>query len=151
MLCQRFSPSFRGIWERVWVPRRTRDCKKGFPGISLGAMPSGPWTLLPKTPILLRRKEEKWLIGAPAHDKWVRFQLTLKILEFLPEGSGTGFLHKKRVPEIFPLPSSPRTPSGNPAFCAGLIGCRCVKGDGGIASPSMAPVAAGVPAGRFLK
>ena len=25
----------------------------------------------------------------------------------LPEGSGTGFLHKKRVPEIFPLPSSP--------------------------------------------
>ncbi len=33
-------------------------------------------------------------------------QLTVKILEFLPEGSGTGFLHKKRVPEI-PLPSSP--------------------------------------------
>jgi hypothetical protein len=47
-----------------------------------------PWTLFPKTPILLRRKGEKWLIGAPAHDKSVRFQLTVKILEFLPEGSG---------------------------------------------------------------
>jgi hypothetical protein len=64
------------------------------------------------------------------------FQLTVKILEFLPEGSGplgvaptcivslgaldilrfcvmhvrrarSTFLHKKRVPEIFPLPSSP--------------------------------------------
>jgi hypothetical protein len=39
------------------------------------------------------------------------FQLTVKILEFLPEGSGTGFLHKKRVPEIFPLPSSPGLPA----------------------------------------
>ncbi len=29
-----------------------------------------------------------------AHFKWVRFQLSLKILEFLPEGSGTGFLLK---------------------------------------------------------
>jgi hypothetical protein len=38
------------------------------------------WTLFPKTPILLRRKEEKWLIGVSAHDKWVRFQLTVKIL-----------------------------------------------------------------------
>ena len=46
------------------------------------------WTLFPKTLILLRRKDEKWLIGAPAHDKSVRFQLTVKILEFLPEGSG---------------------------------------------------------------
>ncbi len=41
---------------------------------------------------------------APAHDKSVRCQLTVKILEFLPEGSGTGFLHKKRVPETSPLP-----------------------------------------------
>gem|GEM_PF-6435520 len=38
-------------------------------------------------------------------------QLTVKILEFLPEGSGTGFLHKKRVPETFPLPSSPVLPA----------------------------------------
>ena len=30
----------------------------------------------------------------------------------LPEGSGTGFLHKKRVPEVFPLPSSPRAHRG---------------------------------------
>ncbi len=49
---------------------------------------------------------------ACAHDKSVHFQLTLKILEFLPEGSGTGFLHKKRVPEIFPLPSSLRAACG---------------------------------------
>src|SRR5208283_687573 len=27
------------------------------------------------------------------------------MLEFLPEGSGTGFLHKKRVPESSPLPA----------------------------------------------
>jgi hypothetical protein len=64
------------------------------------------WTLFPKTPILLRRKEEKRIIGTPAHVKSIRFQLTVKIWEFLPEGSGTGFLHKKRVPDIFPLPAA---------------------------------------------
>ena len=36
---QPFSPAFRGIWERVWVLRRTLDCKKGFPKESFGAHP----------------------------------------------------------------------------------------------------------------
>jgi hypothetical protein len=85
--------------------------KEDYQGENPFAKGFSPWTLFPKTPILLRRREEKWLIGAPAHDKWVRFQLTVKILEFLPEGSGTGFLHKKRVPDIFPLPPSPRQSS----------------------------------------
>ncbi len=30
----------------------------------------------------------------------------------LPEGSGTGLLHEKLVPEIFPLPSSSRASCG---------------------------------------
>jgi hypothetical protein len=71
--------------------------QKGFPpGPSFRKLPNGYGV-----------RGEKRLIWVSAHDKSVHFQLTMKILEFLPEGSGTGFLHKKRVPEIFPLPSSP--------------------------------------------
>ena len=40
------------------------------------------------------------LVGVP-HSTIGNSQATVKILEFLPEGSGTGFLHKKRVPETF--------------------------------------------------
>ncbi len=40
-----------------------------------------------------------------AHDKLAHHPFTLKRLEFLREGSGTGFLHKKRVPETSFLPA----------------------------------------------
>ncbi len=30
------------FWERVWLPRRTRDCKKGFPVTPIGSTPTGP-------------------------------------------------------------------------------------------------------------
>jgi hypothetical protein len=54
------------------------------------------------------------------------FRVNLKILEFLPEGSGTGFLHKKRVPEMFLLPSLPATHSGKNFYMAsGSIKGRC--------------------------
>ncbi len=61
----------------------------------------------PRAPLSENSHSVASQLDAPAHDKWEGFQFTLKILEFLPEGSGTGFLHKKRVPEIFPLPSRP--------------------------------------------
>ena len=40
-------------------------------------------------------------VGAPVHDRSAHSQFTVRILEFLPEGPGTGFLHKKRVPGFF--------------------------------------------------
>ncbi len=52
------------------------------------------WTLFPKTPILLRRKGEKWLIGASAHDKWVRFQLTAKTLVLLAVYQGCVYIYE---------------------------------------------------------
>jgi hypothetical protein len=56
-----------------------------------------PWTPFPKTLICFQLNDATVLA----------FTLdTASHLEFLPEGSGTGFLHKKRVHENFPLPSS---------------------------------------------